>query len=112
MEFFEQYQDTAEGFWTYCEAENEQIEIPNIEGSVVIKIPGQEKRMAYLRLIHSLLTFSTDSSDIYFRGFADIRYYGITKSEVTCNGHIWYEIELKGGSTSSVIIFFTSFDEQ
>ena len=81
MDFFEIYQQAdQDGFWTYCEAENEETEIPNIQGSVSVQTSHfNEARPVYLRLINSLLTFSNDAEDALFRGYADIRYYAMSK---------------------------------
>lgn len=83
MEYFNQFTEACEGFWTYCEAENEETECPNIEGSVHITTGSQNIKQIYLRMINSLLTFSHSADDHYFRGYADIKYYSLVESSWT-----------------------------
>lgn len=43
LDFFSNFQDKPiEGFWNYCEAENEETEIPDIEGEVKVVVTQQQ----------------------------------------------------------------------
>lgn len=87
-----------EGFWNICEAENEEVEIPNIEGMVNITSGSADMQHVYLRMIGSLIMYSNDSSDKFIRGYADIRYYSMVESTWRDSTTTWYEIELDARS--------------
>ena len=110
MEYFNQYTEACEGFWNYCEAENEETEYPNIEGPVHITTGSSDIKQVYLRMINSLLTFSHTAEDPYFRGYAEIKYYSLVESTWIQKGTKWYEMELYAGKVAQCCLLFFDKD--